>query len=54
MGRERKGGREGEGTVEKKEEEREAEGEKKDRRGRGFCIVHSLFNVLLFCNKQGE
>ena len=29
MGRERKGGREGEGTVEKKEEEREAEGEKK-------------------------
>lgn len=34
MGRERKGGREGEGTVEKKEEGREAE-EKKKRSGEG-------------------
>lgn len=47
MGRERKGGREGEGTVEKKEEGREAEGEKKI--GEGEASAQST-HCLMFCS----
>lgn len=43
MGRERKGGREGEGTVEKKEEGREAEEKKKDPERERF--LHSPLTV---------
>lgn len=35
----------------KKEGER---GKKRAGEGERFCTVHSLFNVLLFCKKQGE
>lgn len=54
MGREREREEEKEREEWKKEEGREGEGKKRAGEGERFCTVHSLFNVLLFCNKQGE